>query len=133
MTSKANVCACVLTVAVPAALNPAVVRAGTEVLYVDDDGGCGDGLSWETAAFDLGTALDLAAGNAGVTEIRIAGGTYVPTGPQDNPFNPSTRTYQLVSDVILRGGYAGIGAPDPAHHPRGELERLGAARKRGRR
>ena len=46
---------CVLAWAVGAAIEPAAVHADTDILYVDDDG-CGDGLSWETAAFDLRTS-----------------------------------------------------------------------------
>ena len=83
------------------------------VLYVDDDAGAaGDGSSWVTAYQFLQDAL--AAASAG-TEIRVAQGVYRPD--QDEGGNVTigdrTATFQLIIGVALRGGYAGIGAPDP--------------------
>jgi len=84
--------------------------AFAQVRYVDDSApGGGDGLAWATAYNDLQTALTAAAGAPGtVTEIRVGQGTYkptVPVGPQ--------ATFQLINGVVIRGGYAGIGAANP--------------------
>ena len=83
------------------------VRAQT-VVYVDRDasGPAHDGTSWCTAYLDLQEALDPPAGDA---EIRVAAGPYKPTATHAQ----RGKTFQLVSGVALRGGYAGCGAPDP--------------------
>jgi hypothetical protein len=76
-------------------LNPCLVRRGLAfvvglfvtssaveggaVLYVDDDAGSGGtGLSWDAAYRFLQDALVDAAATGTVSEIRVAGGTYVP-------------------------------------------------------
>jgi len=83
------------------------------VRYVDDSAaGLGDGLSWATAYLDLQQALNDAAVPAnGVTEIRVAQGIYKPSVPT----SPSLlyRTFTMINGVSIRGGYAGVGAPDP--------------------
>ncbi len=81
------------------------------VLYVDDSSPPGEaGASWESAMRELGDALALAECSAGqVAEIRVAQGVYKPdrgTGDRDAAFN-------LAGAVQVKGGYAGIGMPDP--------------------
>lgn len=79
------------------------VSAG--VLLVDDDAPPGgDGLTWETAFGSVQDALAAARQpESGIDEIRVAQGRYL---PDPDPF-------ELVDGVALRGGYAGLGAPDP--------------------
>ena len=83
----------------------AMTDSGPAVLYVDDNAPLGgDGASWATAYRTLTPAMDAVSG-AG--EIRIAQGRYTP---------PDASTpFSYVGDQLLtvRGGYAGVGAPDP--------------------
>ena len=83
------------------------------VLFVDDDAPPGgDGTTWDSAYGDLQEAIAQAM-RGGVTEIRVAQGLYLPS---DTPFdtkNPRFFTFLFVNGVELRGGYAGLGAPDP--------------------
>ena len=85
--------------------------SGQIVRYVDDDAAPGgDGLAWATAYADLQDALDEARlPGSTITDIRIAGGRYSP----DRGIGDLTLLYQMVEGVVLAGGYAGIGAPDP--------------------
>jgi hypothetical protein len=73
-------------------------RGGT-VLYVDDDAAPGgDGLAWTTAFTTIEPAL-AAAGDG--TEVRVAGGTFVP------PIGGWT----IPERVSLVGGFAGLANP----------------------
>lgn len=90
------------------------VPTGT-VLFVDDDAAAGgDGLTWDTAYRFLQNALS-AASNGGIAEIHIAQGTYKPDRDEANPEGTGDReaTFQLINNVSLIGGYAGIGEDDP--------------------
>ncbi|MHC4970667.1 MAG: right-handed parallel beta-helix repeat-containing protein [Planctomycetota bacterium] len=93
-----------------------VARAGT-TLHVDDDAPPGgDGLSWVTAYRFLQDSLaDAAASGGAVTEIRVAQGVYTPDRDEGDPDGSGDQdaTFQLLDDVALVGGYAGIDAPDP--------------------
>ncbi|MHC4415128.1 MAG: right-handed parallel beta-helix repeat-containing protein [Planctomycetota bacterium] len=90
--------------------------AGT-VLFVDDDAlPGGNGAGWQSAYGFLQDALAFASEPAhGVSEIRVAQGTYLPDRDELNPLGTGDReaTFQLINRVALLGGYAGIGAPDP--------------------
>ncbi len=90
---------------------------GQPVIFVDDDAPAGgDGTSWPSAYKHLQDALDFASVPAnGVSEIRVAGGTYRPDRSTANPGGTGVRseTFQLIIGVVLRGGYAGLGAPTP--------------------
>jgi hypothetical protein len=81
------------------------------VFFVDHDAPQGgDGRTWATALDDLQHTLRLAADRTlGVSEVRIAEGTYTPAGPDGR----RSATFEMISGVTLRGGYAGYGAPDP--------------------
>lgn len=85
------------------------------VLYVDANappGGLANGTTWADAFTDLSAALSIAAGSQGhVTEIRVAGGVYVPeaTGLPD----ARIAAFELVDGVALLGGFAGHGAVNP--------------------
>jgi hypothetical protein len=75
-------------------------------VYVDltAPGPVHDGTSWGSAYVDLQQALaDAQSGD----EIRVADGNYRPdlTDPDG--------TFQLKTDITLKGGYAGFGAADP--------------------
>ena len=83
------------------------------VRFVDDDSLLfADGMSWDTAYRYLQDAL---ANAEGVTEIRVAQGTYKPDedamGNVTN--NDREEAFELVNGVALRGGFAGVGAPNP--------------------
>ncbi|RIK62868.1 MAG: hypothetical protein DCC65_16840 [Planctomycetota bacterium] len=84
--------------------------ASAATIYVDDDAPSGgDGMTWETAYTDLQAALAAAAADANIHEIRIAQGTYRPTGPGGD------RNIKFIprGGLSLRGGYAGVGEADP--------------------
>ncbi len=90
--------------------------AHAQIRYVDDDAPLlGDGLSWDTAYRFLQDALAEAAGNPAIDEIRVAQGIYKPDRDAAFPDGngDQTATFQLIEAVALRGGYAGLGAPDP--------------------
>ena len=92
-------------------------RGGPVIRYVDDDAPAGgDGTTWTTAYRSLQDALAFAADPAhGIIEVRVGQGTYQPDRSAANPpgSGDRTATFQLISDVALRGGFAGFGAPDP--------------------
>ncbi len=74
------------------------------ILYVDDDAPLnGDGKSWDTAYPYLQNALMNAKEANKPVEIRIAQGVYKPTADR----------FELISGVALKGGYVGLGMPDP--------------------
>jgi parallel beta-helix repeat protein len=79
----------------------------TPILYVDSNAtGANNGTSWADAFTDLQDALDTAATVPQAEEIRVAQGIYRPTGPDGN----REATFQLISGVAVKGGYAGIDA-----------------------
>ncbi|MHC4258847.1 MAG: choice-of-anchor Q domain-containing protein [Planctomycetota bacterium] len=105
-------------------------------IYVDDDAnGLNDGSSWTDAYIDLQEALADANSSAKPVEIRVAQGIYEPAPPpspgdgpngpgsgmvdwsnsQDSEIQPGDRTatFQLISGVVIKGGYAGFDEPDP--------------------
>ncbi len=86
---------------------------GNPVYYVDDNAPAGgDGTTWGTAFKYLQDAV-LAARNGG--QIRVAGGTYRPDRSSATPDGSGDRSasFVLLGSVTLRGGYAGVTAPDP--------------------
>ncbi len=83
------------------------------VIYVDHDASSGgDGLSWATAYQSLQDALWTAT-QGGISEIRVAEGTYRPDLGQRQTQGDRTATFQLLNGVAIRGGYAGVTAGDP--------------------
>ncbi len=73
------------------------------IVYVDKDAaGLNDGSSWTDAFTDLQEALEWAT-CAGVDEIWVADGTYLPTGGSDRSVS-----FQLVNGVTLYGGFSGM-------------------------
>jgi predicted outer membrane repeat protein len=98
--------------------------AAGKVIYVDYDaqGPVYHGSSWDNAYKYLQNALRAASKG---DEIRVAQGIYrphepvllPPPSPSEPPVPPPppdrTATFQLIDGVIVRGGYAGYGEPNP--------------------
>jgi hypothetical protein len=81
--------------------------------YVDGDAnGADNGSSWEDAFKYL---QDAPAAAIYGDQIRVAEGTFRPDESRAHPDGTGERTatFQLKNGVIIRGGYAGAGAPDP--------------------
>ena len=71
--------------------------------------GANNGSSWLDAFTDLHDALSFAAIHPEIVEIRVAQGIYRPAEPNGD----RTATFQLLNGVVIKGGYVGLGAPDP--------------------
>jgi hypothetical protein len=81
-----------------------------QVLYVDESAaGLTDGTNWAHAFTDLQDALALALAYPQIQEIRVAQGAYTPAPPSGD----RRAAFVLVEGVVLKGGYAGLGAADP--------------------
>jgi hypothetical protein len=109
--------AALVSVSAPAFSTVAVNVTESEndhILYVDADApGANNGASWTNAFKNLQDALAAAAVNPHVTEIRVAQGTYEPDqGAGQTPGNREA-AFGLVNGVVIRGGYAGFGEPNP--------------------
>jgi len=82
-----------------------------KTIYVDRDAsGAEDGSSWADAFRYLQDALRAATGR---DRILVAEGVYKPDQGIYQPPCERTATFQLISGVAIRGGYAGYGQPDP--------------------
>jgi hypothetical protein len=87
-----------------------------KTIYVDADAnGLNDGSSWENAYKFLQDALSDANSAIKPVEIWIAQGTYKPDEDTLHSGGTGNReaAFQLINGVILKGGYAGFGEPDP--------------------
>lgn len=76
---------------------------------------CGDGQTWATACKHLQDALAAThVPGSGITEIWVAAGTYRPDRDCAHPTGTGNRTatFQLITGVAIRGGFAGN--EDPA-------------------
>jgi len=90
--------------------------AAGKIIYVDEiAAGDNDGSSWENAFNFLQDALADANDSEKPVEIRLAQGNYRPDADSQNPEGTADReaAFQLINGVTLKGGYAGLGAPDP--------------------
>jgi len=88
-----------------------ISTATGRTIYVDADAnGLNDGSSWADAYNYLQDALTAASSG---DEIRVAQGIYKPD--QGVGINSGDRmaTFQLKNGVVIKGGYAGFGEPDP--------------------
>ncbi len=84
------------------------------VLYVDGNAvGSGGGADWTNAFPYLQYALAAARNLPGVHEIRVAQGIYLPDQGHIENLGDRTISFELVNGVVLKGGYAGIGASNP--------------------
>jgi len=85
-----------------------------KIISVDDDAnGPGDGTSWSTAYRFLQDALAQARSSTKPVEIRVAQGIYKPDRGTSEKLRDRNATFQLLDDVTIKGGYAGIGSADP--------------------
>jgi predicted outer membrane repeat protein/parallel beta-helix repeat protein len=83
----------------------------TSRFYVDGDAvGANNGSSWENAFKFLYDALNAAWRG---DEILVAQGIYKPDWQNEFLENGREAAFRLKSGVAVRGGYAGIGAPNP--------------------
>jgi hypothetical protein len=106
-TAAATVCAVLLGIYSP---------GFGKIIYVDDDAPApGDGSSWRTAYKYLQDALADAKAAEKPVEIRVAQGIYRPDRSIGQPEGTRDRwaTFRLLDRVTTRGGFAGVGAPDP--------------------
>jgi len=90
-----------------------------KIIYVDDDAvGLNDGSSWWNAYTFLQDALYDAETSEKPVEIRVAQGTYTPDRSSNSPNGTGNRkaTFQLIKNVTIKGGYAGLGESDPDAH-----------------
>jgi hypothetical protein len=84
---------------------------GHTVYYVDRRAtGSQNGTSWSDAFTDLRSALSAAKG---FCEIRVARGVYRPDDWSDLYPGDQTSTFELKTGVALKGGFAGVGSPNP--------------------
>jgi hypothetical protein len=106
-TAAAAVCIILLSIYSP---------SSGKIIYVDDDANApGDGSSWRTAYKYLQDALADAKAAEKPVEIRVAQGVYRPDRSAEQPEGTRDRwaTFRLLDRVTTRGGFAGVGAPDP--------------------
>jgi hypothetical protein len=84
------------------------------IIYVDDDAfGANTGSSWANAYRYLQDALADANATHEPVEIRVAQGVYKPDQGEGQTPGERKARFRLLPDLILRGGYAGVGAQDP--------------------
>ena len=111
---------CGILVILMSSLTPvpgALAVSGALIIYVDDDAPpAGDGLAWVTAFRFLQDASSFASDPLnGVTEIRVAQGLYLPDRNELFPTGTGDRftSFSLTDGILLVGGFAGLGQPDP--------------------
>ncbi len=89
----------------------------SSIIYVEDNAtDNGNGMSWETAFINLQDALSVIDSSGGeVNEIRVAEGVYKPDRDfiHHNGSDNRNTTFQLINGVVVKGGYAGFGKPEP--------------------
>ena len=94
---------------VPEMYVPMAAFTVTRVSYVDADAnGANDGSSWADAFKYLQDGLASYR-----DEIWVAEGTYKPDQGGGQTPSDRTATFQLVSGMVIKGGYAGFGEPGP--------------------
>jgi hypothetical protein len=87
--------------------------ASGQTIYVDAvANGANDGSSWDDSYNYLQDALSSAIYG---DEIRVAEGIYTPDCNSSDPNGSKDRaaTFQLTNGVVVKGGYAGFGEPNP--------------------
>ncbi|MBN2591232.1 MAG: right-handed parallel beta-helix repeat-containing protein [Sedimentisphaerales bacterium] len=89
-------------------------QAAATVLYVDDDAnGIKNGTSWENAYTNLQDAIAGVQSVIKPVEIRVAKGTYTPDLGTGFTQGDREATFQLINNISIVGGYAGLGHTDP--------------------
>ena len=97
-------------------LTACALSAHARIIYVDDDAaGLDDGSCWADAFNYLQDALATAQQLPKPVEVRVAQGVYRPDRSSANPGGTGDRlaTFPLLDNVAMRGGFAGVAAPDP--------------------
>jgi len=81
------------------------------VIFVDADAtGANNGSIWSDAFNNLQDVLaDASSGD----QIWVAQGIYKPDDGGGNTPGDRTATFQLINGVVIKGGYAGFGEPEP--------------------
>ena len=89
--------------------------AAGKIIFVDANapGPTHDGSSWANAYKYLQDGLTDANSSAKPVEIRVAQGIYKPDEGIGTMPGDRTATFQLINNVTLEGGYAGLDQPDP--------------------
>jgi predicted outer membrane repeat protein len=91
---------------------PGVLSGKT--IYVDPDAsGANDGSSWANAYNYLQDALADANSAEKPVEIRVAQGVYMPDRGGGKTPGDWKATFQLVDEVVIKGGFAGVSGVDP--------------------
>ncbi|MCL4692644.1 MAG: right-handed parallel beta-helix repeat-containing protein, partial [Candidatus Hydrogenedentes bacterium] len=89
------------------------------IVFVDPSASGDDsGSSWSNAFPDLDSAL-----SSGASEVRVAEGTYVPSGGSD-----PTQSFTLPNDCVILGGFPAGGAPLELRDPQMYETTLSGAR-----
>jgi hypothetical protein len=95
-------------------LMAACLPATGKVIYVDDAAtGANNGSNWQNAYIYLQDALTDAQTAPKPVEIRVAQGTYKPDRGRGITIGNREVSFQLIDDVNIIGGYAGLNQPDP--------------------
>jgi predicted outer membrane repeat protein len=86
-----------------------------DVVFVDINAtGTNDGTSWRDAFNHMQDAITFVYRvRWAVDEIRAGQGIYKPDHGAGISLGDREAAFQLVSDVAIKGGYAGVGEPDP--------------------
>jgi len=87
-----------------------------DIIYVDADAnGANDGTRWQDAYNHLQDAIAEANSRIDVNQIWVAEGIYKPDSNSADPNGSGNRiaTFGLINGVVIKGGYAGFGEPDP--------------------
>jgi len=88
--------------------------AAGSIIYVDADApGANNGSSWINAYTYLQDALGDATSAEKLVEVFVAQGLYKPDQGMNQIPGDRQATFQLINNVTIMGGYAGISAPDP--------------------
>jgi len=83
------------------------------IIYVDAvAAGANNGSSWENAYNYLQDALVDAETAEKPVEIQVSQGIYKPDQGVNHTLGDREATFQLINNVMLKGGYAGLGEPD---------------------
>lgn len=113
MAEKINVIKKTMVLIFFAMLVSTTTTAGN-IIYVDDSAiGANDGSGWVDAYNYLQDALADANLALKPVEIRVAQGIYTPDQGADVTRENRSEKFQLINDVKVLGGFAGIGATDP--------------------
>jgi len=99
---------------VVAILSIVCAAAGQTIIYVDSTAtGANDGSSWWDAYRLLQDGLAAAAAAPKPVEVRVAQGIYKPDQVAGKSTGDRNASFELITDVTILGGYAGLERRDP--------------------